>query len=49
VGGVRKKLLWEGGRHGCQNDGLDEADTMGRTGGTEGGREGGKEGGREGG
>jgi len=32
-GGVRSPnnmYLWEVGRYGCQNDGLDEADTMGR-------------------
>jgi len=37
-------LWWEVGAYGCQNDGLDEADTMVR----ERGREGGGEGGREG-
>jgi hypothetical protein len=31
--------MWEVGRYGCQNDGLDDADTMGREGGREGGRE----------
>jgi len=45
--------VWEVGRYGCQNDGLDEADTMGRTtreGGSMNGRKGGRrEGGREGG
>ena len=30
---------WEGGRYGCQNDGLDEADTTGGKRGGEGGRE----------
>jgi len=29
----------EVGRYGCQDDGLDEADTMGRVGGREGGGE----------
>jgi len=44
--------VWEGGRYGCQNDGLDEAHTMvekrrreeGLGGGSEGGREGGRQG-----
>jgi hypothetical protein len=50
-GGVLGKV-WEGGRYGCQNDGLDEAHTMvekrrreeGLGGGSEGGREGGRQG-----
>jgi len=41
--GLVKKVIWNVGRYGCQNDGLGERDTMVR----EGGREGG-EGGREG-
>jgi len=36
------------GRYGCQNDELDELDTMARTRRREGGREEGREGGREG-
>jgi len=42
-------FFWEVGRYGCQNDGLDELDTMVWEGGREEGREGkeGGEGGRE--
>jgi len=49
VGEGEVKILFcvEVGRYGCQNDGLDEADTMGREGGRKGGREEGM-GGREG-
>jgi hypothetical protein len=46
-----KRKFWEVGRYGCQKDGLDELDSMGREGGRarrEGGREAGQ-GGREGG
>jgi hypothetical protein len=45
--GWGQKGWWEGGRYGCQNDGLDEAGTVvetrreGRREGREGGREGG--------
>ena len=39
-GGIRFCFLVEVGRYGCQNDRLDEADTMVRVGGREGGREG---------
>jgi hypothetical protein len=48
VGGVENICLREVGRYGCQNDGLDEADMMGRGKKEEGGS-GGREGGREGG
>ena len=52
-GGVGEKsdyfFGWKVGRYGCQNDGLDEADTMGRVRRREGGRERGREGGRAGG
>jgi len=41
VGEGKKKFL-EGGRYGCQNDGLGEADTMGKEGRRKGGREGGR-------
>jgi len=44
-----KIFFLEVGRYGCQNDGPDEADTMGSEGGRKGGREGGREGGLEGG
>jgi len=40
--------VWEVGGYGCQNDGPDEAGTIGG-GGREGGRERGEEGGKEGG
>jgi len=43
-----KIVLGELGRYGCQNDGIDEADTMVREGGREGGVEGRVEGGEEG-
>jgi len=38
--GVGWGLVWGGGRHGCQSDGLDELDTMGGMRRREGGREG---------
>jgi len=46
VGEGSNFVFWEVGRYGTQNDGLDEADTMGREGGTAGreGRERGTEG-----
>ena len=49
MGGVEKSEWWEVevGRYGCQNDGLDEADTMGGMKRRERGR-GGREGGRKG-
>ena len=43
VGGQEQMYFWEVGKNGCQNDGLDEADTMGREGGREGRREEGRE------
>jgi len=47
VGGLVRKICYlEIETYGCQNDGIDEADTMGRVGGRE-GREGGRGGGRE--